>query len=229
MSQTEDRDFVDSLLQKKVEVAALIPDKTDLAGLGRIVKLCGKSNVNVERHGRKFKYILAQSMIYAQRNPSLWSAKYDSFDEFSKSTLYQPDFEEANAKKYKSILEKWQHVQFQELAEIPTKSMWLISKVTNESEPSGKNYLEAARKMPYEQLVAYVAKKSGKSRDELTNASFPVKGTVEEIRDLQRDLKNPKIHEVVGSDSAAVIFRAALDELCSTHGIELEKQAEVHA
>lgn len=215
-----ERELAEELLAKRVEVGSLIPEDTEKEDLDRIIKACAKANAVSDRNSRKSKYLLAQVMIFAQKHPSLWSAKFKSFEKYAERHIYQPDFERSSALKYKGILEKWEHAQFQDLGKIPTKNMLLISKVSSENEPSGEKYLEAARTMSFKDLVAYVTDKSGRSRESVTGATpIEIRGTVEKLRDIRRFLKDPRVHGIVESEQEADILLACIAEFCGTHGI----------
>src|SRR4051812_26146468 len=104
MAQTEDEELVKALLAKRVEISAIIPAETQVGDLEKTFRACGSALGVLDKRSRAIKYVMAAGMIHAQNNPSLWSGKFKTFEEYAEKYVYRPDFEHGIAWQYKRII-----------------------------------------------------------------------------------------------------------------------------
>lgn len=216
MAQTEDKELVEALLAKRVEISAVIPKQIELADMEKTLRACREGMGVLDRRSRSLKLVLGFSMFFAQKNPSIWTGKYESFEQFAEKNVYRLGFERAIAFNYKKITEKWGAKPIHRISKIPTRNMLLISQVTDQTRTSSDKYLEAAETMTYKALQEFVEKK-GHSRDTTTTIHHKITGTLGEIRDIKRFLADKAVHQVTGTDRESANIIAAISEFIGTH------------
>lgn len=220
---SDEQVLVDSLLTSRAQVCEVLPDDMKGDDVWKILTACTKSLVVYRKSISTLKPVIGRLLVIAQNNPTIYRERgYVTFDDFCSRGLYEllgvPRSEAYQAKR---LVEKWPSLSMEDFQRVSYSKLIEISKFTSESEVDSNKWLEAAQTNTLDGLRDQIAQKKGIPREDLDMVTVTVVVSKKD-RDFWNEVsKSPKVHGVVGSESAGRIFMNAMDALWAhVHSVE---------
>lgn len=226
MPPSEEQSLVESLLAKRSEISLVIPDDFDPTDLHRTIKICCTHFDTVNKRRRKVGMLIGRLMVLVQRHPEVWGrVGYDSYEDYCQTEVYgRMGLERSQAQQYKTVVEKWGG-SLKLDAKVKVRNLMLVGRFSNESETGHQKYLKAAIEKPYRDLQDWL-ETQGQPRDTTTGASVRLTGSLADVKDIYRFLKDQGIAAIAGKEPLKKILAAAA-ELYSQHEVAPERSMAV--
>lgn len=213
-----EQNLLEALTDPRSVVSVSIPDSAPAAELFANLELCCRAYLHLEKIQRKIGPIIGRILLVLSDNPDRYQSHgYATFEDFLKRFIEQKmGYSRSSAYQSMRLVRKFPGLALDTWRELGVERIQILSKFTQESDPSFPKYLARARQSKTKvELLEWASDKKLIEQGEHHMKTMIIhmsRNLAAQWRDFRAD---GRVHSVVGSELEGVIFEAMLAE-CSS-------------
>jgi hypothetical protein len=211
--------LLEALIDPRSVVTAVIPESTPAKELFSNLELCCRAYLHLEKIQRKISPIIGRILLVLQENPDKYQSHgYSTFEDFLKRFIEQKmGYSRASAYQSMRLVRKFPGLTINKWLELGTERLQILSKYTQESDPSFPKYLAVAiQAKSKNELLDWAANNKLVARGEVYTRATIINMTHSLYVVWQRFRQDSRVHSIVGSESGGLIFEAMVAECSSS-------------
>lgn len=214
-----EQNLLEALTDPRSVVSLVITGATPATELFGNLELCCKAYLHLEKIQRKIGPVVGQILLVLRDNPDKYQSHgYQTFEDFlSRFIEKKMGYSRSSAYQSMRLVSKFPGLTIDKWRELGTERIQILSKFTQESDPSFPKYLAAASQAKSKiDLMEWAANRQLVQQGESHLHAVIIKMSINLRKAWRVFISEGRVHAYTGSQVEGVIFEAMLAECMST-------------